>query len=186
MQSLCEPCGTRVNEAFIDDFLRLVDEAAARMLVIEDEEASRPRAAGKWSRKEIVGHLIDSAVNNHARFVRATLEGDLVFDGYDQDGWVRAQRYQERDWPALVRGWRTYNRQIAEIMRGTPGSDLTRARHRHNLHEIAFRTPPADSAATLRYLMEDYVAHLQHHVRQVLEAEQPVSATAPESVGVQD
>ena len=173
MQSLCEPCGTRVNEGFIDDFLRLIDEAAARMLVIEDEEASRPRAAGKWSRKEIVGHLIDSALNNHARFVRAMLESDLVFDGYDQDGWVRVQRYGEQGWPALVRAWRAYNRQIAEIMRSTPGSELTRSRQPHNLHEIAFQPLPADSVATLRYLMEDYVAHLQHHVRQVLELSGP-------------
>jgi DinB superfamily len=67
----------------------IVDRGAAELLKMTDDTASRPRGPGKWSPKQLVGHLIDSAVNNHARFVRAQLQDDLVFPGYDQDGWVR-------------------------------------------------------------------------------------------------
>jgi hypothetical protein len=184
MQSFSGPLGTRMADGFVDDFLRLVDEATARMLAIEDQDAGRPRAEGKWSRKEIVGHLIDSAINNHARFVRGALQPDFVFEGYDQDAWVRAQRYQDRNWAGLVRAWRVYNRQIAEVVRATPAEALERPRPRHNLHEIAFCRLPAEAVATLQYLVEDYVAHLQHHLRQVLDAETPREA-ALASVGLE-
>jgi hypothetical protein len=148
----------------------IVDRGAAGLLAVRDDVASRPRAPGKWSPKEIVGHLIDSAVNNHARFVRAQLQQDLVFPGYDQDAWVRVQRYNERPWPELVHAWRTFNTQIAAVMGATPPGELSRPRAQHNLHEIGFQPLPAGTPATLGFLMRDYVAHLQHHLRQVLGA----------------
>src|SRR4249919_1362729 len=145
----------------------IVGRGAAELLKIPDDTASRPRGPGKWSPKQIVGHLIDSAVNNHARFVRAQLQDDLVFPGYDQDGWVRVQRYDERSWPALVDAWRTVNTQIAAVMGATPETELTRPRLRHNLQEIGFRLLPAGDEATLEFLMRDYIAHLEHHLGQV-------------------
>ena len=145
----------------------IVGRGAAELLKIPDDTASRPRGPGKWSPKQIVGHLIDSAVNNHARFVRAQLQDDMVFPGYDQDAWVRVQRYDERSWPALVDAWRTVNTQIAAVMGATPETELTRPRLRHNLHEIGFRPLPAGDEATLEFLMRDYIAHLEHHLKQV-------------------
>ena len=146
-----------------------VEEAAARMLAIPDDVAGRPRAPGKWSRKEIVGHLIDSAVNNQARFVRAQSQRDLVFPGYDQEAWVRVQRYQERPWLELVHAWRVYNAQVAQIMQTAAPGEIERARTPHNLDQIGFRPLPDGAAATLGFLMRDYIEHLQHHVAQVLE-----------------
>lgn len=154
-----------MDAAFVDGFDRIVDDALEQLLAMPDDAASRCPAPGKWSPKEIVGHLIDSAVNNQARFVRAQLQEDLVFPGYDQDAWVRAQRYHERRWHELVDAWRTYNRQVAAIMRATPADVANRPRAKHNLDEIAFQAPPA--VATLDFLMRDYVAHLQHHLRQI-------------------
>jgi len=148
----------------------IVDQAAARLMTIGDDAASRPRAPGRWSPKQIVGHLLDSAINNHARFVRAQLQDDLVFPGYDQDAWVRVQRYDERAWPDLVAAWRSYNQQIAEVMRTTPETERSRPRSRHNLDQIGFQPLPAGEPATLGFLMRDYVAHLQHHLRQILES----------------
>lgn len=145
-----------------------VDRSAVRLLRLSDGEASRVPAPGKWSKKEIVGHLIDSAANNHARFVRAQRSSDLVFEGYDQDEWVRIQRYRDRPWEDLVQLWRQYNHHIAFVMAATDESALTRPRTSHSLDTIAFRPVAADRSVTLEYLMRDYVDHLEHHLRQVL------------------
>ena len=152
---------------WIDHLMLAVDQAVPRLLEIQDTAAGGRPAPGKWSPKEIIGHLIDSAVNNQARFVRAQMQDDLVFDGYDQDAWVRVQRYQDRSWPDLVRTWRTYNEQVAAIMRAAPAHELDRVRARNNLHEIGFEPLPPGEPPTLAFLMRDYVAHLQHHLRQV-------------------
>src|SRR5262245_1351508 len=155
-----------MDGTFVASFERIVADAATQLLAIDDAAAGVRPAPGKWSPKEIVGHLIDSAVNNQARFVCAQQQDDLVFPGYDQDAWVRVQRYNERPWTAVVEAWRVYNAQIAAIMRGTPEGEALRPRARHNLGDIAFQTPP--EVATLDFLMRDYVAHLQHHLRQIL------------------
>ena len=145
----------------------IVEAAAARMLTIADKVAGKPRAAGKWSRKQIVGHLIDSAVNNQARFVRAQMQQDLVFDGYDQEAWVGVQRYEQQPWVELVRAWQVYNAQVAAIMRNASQAEIDRARSPHNLDRIGFKSLPPGAEATLGFLMRDYVDHLQHHVAQV-------------------
>ena len=157
-----------IDDAFLTDFRETVDRAAATLLAIADADAGRRPAPGKWSRKEIVGHLIDSAANNHARFVRAQLTDDLVFPGYDQDVWVRLQRYQQRPWSELVRLWQGYNHHVADVMACADPATVDRARTTHNLHELAWQTVAPDQPTTLDYFMRDYVAHLKHHLRQAL------------------
>jgi hypothetical protein len=152
--------------AVVDDFRDTVDRAAERLLKCADDEAARRPAPRKWSRKEIIGHLIDSACNNHGRFVRAQLQDDLVFPGYDQDAWVRVQRYQDRPWTDLVALWRSYNHHIAHVMATTDAAQLTRPRSRHNLDELAWQTVSAAKPTTLEHFMRDYVEHLKHHLRQ--------------------
>ncbi|HMD33354.1 MAG TPA: DinB family protein [Vicinamibacterales bacterium] len=154
-----------IDAGFVDRFDRVVADAYGRMLAMDDAETAARPAPGKWSPKEIVGHLIDSAVNNQARFVRAQAQDDLVFAGYDQDAWVRAQRYNDRSWRDLVETWRALNGHVAAVMRVTPSDVADRPRARHNLAEIGFQQPPP--VATLAFLMRDYVVHLQHHLRQI-------------------
>ena len=154
------------ERSYIDDLRRSVEEATPRLLALG--AASRtPRAAGKWSPREIIGHLVDSASNNHQRFVRAQSQDDLVFSGYQQEDWVRAGGYQEAPWEDLVALWRTFNLQIARVMERVPDAIRLREASRHNFDQIGFRTLPAGQAATLDFLMEDYVRHLQHHLRQI-------------------
>src|SRR5262245_63703911 len=157
-----------IDAAFLDDFRRTLDRAADLLLLYTDEEASRRPAPGKWSRKEIVGHLIDSAANNHGRFVRAQLQEDLVFPGYDQDAWVRVQGYRDRSWSDLVALWRAYNRHIACLMESADPAAVARPRTSHNLDELAWKAVERTEPTTLDSFMRDYVEHLEHHLRQAL------------------
>jgi hypothetical protein len=149
------------------DFRRTLDEARVRLTSLSDADTSRPKAPGKWSPKEIIGHLIDSAANNHARFVRAQAMDDLLFDGYDQDAWVRVQRYNERRWLALIQLWHAYNGHLADVMECANPDALTRPRARHSLDRIAFQALDPSTPATLAFMMRDYVAHLKHHPDQI-------------------
>jgi hypothetical protein len=150
---------------------RLVDalrRATPALMALEDAATTRRPAPGKWSPREIIGHLVDSASNNHQRFVRFRERDDLVVEGYEQDAWVAAQRYQDAPWAELVLLWSTYNRHLARLMAAMPTADRDRVRHDHNLHLRAFRPVPADSPVTLGYFMNDYVEHLEHHLGQLL------------------
>ena len=150
---------------------RLLDVIAAAeplLAAIADDAAAHPPAPGKWSPKEIIGHLIDSASNNHQRFVRAAWQDDLVFPAYMQDDWVALQDYRHADWRDLLMLWTSFNRHIARVMTSIPADVRTRVHARHNLDRIAWRTVPSTQPATLDFFMEDYVAHLEHHLRQVL------------------
>ncbi|HUG53454.1 MAG TPA: DinB family protein, partial [Vicinamibacteria bacterium] len=125
---------------------------------IEEGHAGQGRAPGKWSPKQILGHLIDSAVNNHHRFVRAQLAPPLVFPGYEQDGWVAVQGYQDRPWAELTALWAALNRHLAHVIgRIDPRALETEC------------TIGSDPPVTLRFVAEDYVRHLRHHVAQILE-----------------
>ena len=166
---------------YVAELRSAVEEGAAELLEVDPGVAAWRPGPGRWSAKEVIGHLVDSAANNHQRFVRARWQEDLVFPGYAQDAWVEAQGYQEAPWPELVTLWRDYNRHLARVMDAVPRDVATRPRRRHNLHEIAWRTVPADRPATLDYFMRDYVGHLQHHLRQVrrLLADAPPPAPSP-------
>jgi len=152
---------------YSDDLLNAVRDASALLDEVPEEVAARRPAPGKWSIKEIVGHLVDSAANNHQRFVRARVQDTLVFPGYAQDEWVAAQQYQDAPWRSLLTLWREYNMHIARMMELTPVPVRLREHTRHNLHELAWQPVPADRPATLDYFMRDYVGHLQHHLRQI-------------------
>ena len=97
-----------------------VRQAAVDLSRLADVQAGRRPAPGKWSIKEIIGHLIDSAANNHRRFVEAQFQDTLVFAGYAQDAWVRSQRYQDADWPSLVALWARYNDHLMHVVRNIP------------------------------------------------------------------
>jgi hypothetical protein len=152
---------------YAGELRRAVDEATPRLMELSDAQAKRRPRPGKWSPAEIIGHLIDSASNNHQRFVRAQFQDDLVFQGYDQDAWVLFQAYRDAHWAELVTLWKTFNIQIARIMENSPESVRNAARAKHNLDKLAWQPVPADQPATLDYFMSDYVDHLKHHLRQI-------------------
>ena len=154
-------------QGYVMELREAIDRATPLLKQMSDEESRRPPRPGKWCPREIIGHLIDSASNNHQRFVRAQFKDDLVFDGYEQDAWVSLQRYSEAPWNELIELWRNFNLHIARVMQAAPKDERLRKRARHNLDKLAWKPIPRDEPATLDYFMSDYVAHLKHHLRQI-------------------
>lgn len=140
-----------------DDLVRTVNHAQLLLEPITEKAASARPQPGKWSYKEILGHLLDSASNNHQRFVRAALQGGLSFPAYEQNAFVDLQGANEADWSLLVRLWESYNRYLAHVIARLPESAA-------GISCSVGKNPPA----TLLFIAEDYVAHLKHHLNQIV------------------
>ncbi|MEY4904622.1 MAG: hypothetical protein RLZZ292_2437 [Bacteroidota bacterium] len=123
---------------------------------LNDQKTSEKPSPSKWSQKEIVGHLIDSAGNNQQKFVRTMAQSHTDFVGYAQEFWVTVQVYNEANWSELVQTWYGYNLQIAHIIA-------------HVQPETLGNTICIDGKGpfTLQYIMEDYNEHLKHHLHQI-------------------
>lgn len=152
---------------YVAELRQSVDRATPILQRMTEDQSRRQPKPGKWSPKEVIGHLIDSASNNHQRFVRAQFKEDLEFDGYEQDAWVSIQRYRDAPWNELVDLWRNFNLHIARVMQAAPKDERLRKRARHNLDKLAWKPIPQNEPATLDYFMSDYVAHLKHHLAQI-------------------
>lgn len=132
-------------------------KVAERLRQIGETDASIRPAPGKWSKKEILGHLIDSAANNHQRFVRLQISPRIDLPGYDGDEWVRIQQYQNRSWPQIIDLWQMYNTQLISIIRHADPAAL-----RHIWHT------PDGKDLDLEFIIRDYIVHLRHHLDQIL------------------
>src|SRR5215212_1242569 len=135
------------------ELLNVVEAASESLHRIDEPEASLRSAPDSWSKKEILGHLLDSAVNNHHRFIRAQEAEELTFPAYEQEHWVNAQGYRERPWLELVDLWRLYNRHLPHIISQIPKEKLA-----------VICVIGSDKPVSLGYLVEDYVVHLRHHL----------------------
>lgn len=166
-------------QEFLDDFRQTISIAAGRFELISEAQSQLPRAEGKWSPREILGHLIDSAANNHQRFVRAQFTDELVFAGYEQAEWVDVQRYQDELWSDLVQLWRLYNRHILHIIEVTPAEQRTKPRAKHNLHQIASELLKEDEPVTLEWFMRDYLDHMKKHLGQIFESVPASQSVSP-------
>ena len=147
------------NQTFAETASRLlaqVADAERELRALSDRDAMQPRANGKWSPKEILGHLIDSAANNHQRFVRAQETDSLALPGYAQEHWVNVQRYRHRPWDEIITLWSAYNRHLAHVVASIPET------RRNSLCRIGSNDP-----VTLSFVALDYVGHVQHHLRQI-------------------
>ena len=143
-------------DALAESLTRVVEDASAELRALDDTVVGAKAEPGVWSAKEILGHLVDSAANNHQRFVRAQQSARLVFPKYEQDAWVAAQDYQSCSWTELVEFWRLYNRHLAHLIRHIRPETL-------NVECVIEPYSPV----SLEYLIEDYIAHLQHHLKQI-------------------
>lgn len=138
------------------ELARIVDATEPLLRQVTEEESSRPALPGGWSRKQLLGHLIDSASNNHQRFVRASLADSLDFPDYDQTGCVQVQAAATAPWPVLVSLWAAYNRYLAHVIAHLPSGKLS----------VPCRIG-SNQPVALQNLAQDYVQHLVHHLNQI-------------------
>jgi hypothetical protein len=138
------------------ELLSIVEAASEALRRIDDPEASLGSAPGNWSKKEILGHLLDSAANNHHRFVRAQQVKELTFPAYEPEHWVNRQGYAQCPWEELVDLWRLYNRHLAHVISLIPEEQLA------VICVIGTNEP-----VSLGYLVEDYLVHMRHHLQEL-------------------
>jgi nitroreductase len=138
----------------IDNLRALVAVVPVRLAEITGERAATKPAPDSWSPKQELGHLIDSAANNHQRVVRAQLEDNLALPGYDGDQWVELHGYQNREWQDLIELWRSVNSQLLAAAGAAPQHAWS-----HTL------TVGGSKSMTLGFVLEDYVAHMAGHLR---------------------
>jgi DinB superfamily len=149
------------------DLAALVRESVPRLEAI-GEAGSQARGPGTWVRKEILGHLIDSCLNNHQRFVRAQLGERLDFPDYAGDAWVAAEGFRDRPWPVLVALWAQLNEHLAHVIGRIPAERLDTPCRIGNSSDHA-----------LELIVRDYVVHLRHHLGQILDPAAAAGRTHP-------
>jgi hypothetical protein len=135
----------------------ILDTVPAQLSAISADDAARRSGPDRWAPKEILGHLIDSAGNNHQRFVRGQISPSVNDPSYDQEPWVATQNYVSESWPDLIALWTSFNRHLLHVMR--------------HARESALETPISirgGAPVPLSHVMIDYVRHLEHHLAQIL------------------
>lgn len=144
-----------MNKEALNRLNKLVVNTPDILLQISNADMSKKTSVEKWSKKEILGHLIDSATINHHRLIRAQFQSTPAIE-YNQNNWVKFNFYNEIDSVHLIRFWTSYNQQLIEIMKHIPKN------HSHKTVRIS------DEIMSLEFLIADYIAHLEHHIKQII------------------
>lgn len=133
----------------------IIDKAFEQFQEIDEAAFSLKPSPEKWSKKEILGHLIDSAANNHHRFIRSQFE-EIVIVSYNQNEWNQYNHYNELSSVHLLNFWKTYNQHLVEIIKRISNTNLNKT----------LKTAKGDEIS-LSFLVEDYIDHLEHHLSQI-------------------
>jgi hypothetical protein len=144
-------------ESVLEDFERTINTSYDQLQKITEAQSHSPVAPGKWSKKELIGHLIDSAANNHHRFVKAQFTDQLLITRYDQEAWVKYQDYSNASWAHLLQFWKSYNLHLLHV-----ASRITEEKR-----SVVCQIEDSEGVS-LGFLVEDYVVHLKHHLKQIL------------------
>jgi len=134
----------------------LLERVPARLQRLSPDIVASKPTPSDWSPKEELGHLLDSAANNHQRIVRARLEDNPAMPGYEQNRWVAIHAYHQRDWRELIELWQALNRQLLAAAEAAPDSAWSRT-----------LTIAGSEPLTLEFVFDDYVVHMLHHLRHI-------------------
>lgn len=135
----------------------LINAVPNELKTLNEEAFKKKPSVDKWSKQEILGHLIDSAINNHQRFLRAQFEV-LPDIPYDQNKWNSFNYYNDLDKSQLISFWKGYNIQILELVKRIPQNLLSNT-----------CTKGGTKAYSISFLFDDYVEHLEHHLNQLVD-----------------
>lgn len=135
-------------------FRSLLDQLPARLMAVSPANAESKASSTQWSRKEELGHLLDSAVNNHCRIVLIQLEDKPALPNYDGERWVELNGYQRRGWHELIDLWRALNLHLLAAAEAVPDSAWSRT-----------CTIGGSKPLTLQFVFDDYLDHMLHHLR---------------------
>ncbi len=143
-------------QASFEELNGIVEKVPAQLRIkkLEPKALLKP---GEWSGREILGHLIDSASNNHLRFVNAIVTGEVHLPSYEQEKWVMVQNYDSEPWERLVVLWENYQLHLLHLIQQIPQDKL------QTLCYIGQNDP-----MTLQDLVADYLGHLKHHLADLL------------------
>jgi hypothetical protein len=139
----------------IQELNAVISEFSTKIAAIPDHEFSAKPFSHKWSKKEVLGHLIDSAQNNLRRFICGQYEQKPSKIVYNQDFWVVSNGYQQMEKADIIALWKLINGRIAAVLTNMPSDNYTKTSETSVLH-------------TLEWLAADYVKHLKHHMNQIL------------------
>jgi hypothetical protein len=144
----------------IADLKQLLESVPPRLSTYTaDEWSSKPDPA-KWSRQEVLGHLVDSALHNWQRFAKVQYAPQpFVYEPYSQDSLVQVNRYQQLPAAEIAALWEALNRQLVRVLEAVPEARLTL---------VAVHAGSGQTYSLLE-LAEDYVAHLKHHLQQIFQ-----------------
>jgi hypothetical protein len=143
----------------VNELRSILQEYEQKIAAIPDPEFSAKPLPHKWSKKEVLGHLIDSAQNNLRRFLTGQYEPTPPKIFYDQDFWVRANGYQSAAKEDVIQFWRLINDRIAQTLSAMPAEHYSRT---------CDTGKGAVQLRSLEWLAEDYVKHLKHHLNQII------------------
>jgi hypothetical protein len=137
-------------------FEKLLNENVTYFPTI-DSSVLEEKKPGKWSRKEVIGHLVDSAIHNLVRFTEIHyVEKPYRHRPYNQNDLVNLNQYQAKEINELTQLWFSLNKQILQIMKSVSEEALD--------YKIILSD---NSVIDLRFMMTDYVEHLEHHINQI-------------------
>ena len=149
-------------EQIVTELREVVGKYARAFAVIPDTEFSHKPLPNKWSKKEVVGHLIDSAQNNLRRFICGQYETTPPQIIYEQDFWVKANDYQHLSAPDVIALWTLLNNQICAVLKTMPATNYSRSSNTGK---------QSAEVHSLQWLAADYVKHLKHHINQIIPGE---------------
>jgi hypothetical protein len=146
-----------MSTGIVDQFTQDCAEIRATLFAFPAAEANKPYRPGGWTRKQVLGHLLDSAANNHQRFVRAALDGHYSGPSYQQEGWAEIHGYAELPWETLLELWHGAHGLLERLVARIPEERFG-----------AMCVVGEGAPVTLQFLIEDYIAHQRHHLGQIL------------------